>query len=319
MKPETIVIVVIISILVSVFYMACLFGVYTTVHATAVRSWDTINNNLVPYSTLSTRDIDSVRLVISGCVRNNASYLNLIFAKLKTLETLLLPQLITYVFYENDSDDGSLGMLHEFLDERQGAVIAETGLNLRYPLRTHRLAYCRNRILDYCRKTLRGADILCMMDMDDVNVKLDVGSVVKALRYRDHWDGITANQSSYYYDLWALRTKYKNNNCTTWCGLYNVGHFFNLNNLFTFSIPVEKPYFLRVRSAFGGLGMYQYDLALEGEYNGVEFSNGKEECEHVAYHLSLARHKEKEKDQEKDQEKQQQPFRLFIAPFLINH
>ena len=82
-------------------------------------------------------------------------------------------------------------------------LIQETNLGQNYPIRTERIAYIRNLLID---AVPRDFDYFFMADLDDVfspNVKKE--SFESCFRYTG-WDVMTACSVKYgYYDAWALR------------------------------------------------------------------------------------------------------------------
>ena len=106
------------------------------------------------------------------------------------------------VIYENDSTDDTPHILEEW--KAQGGhreLVQETGVAARYPHRTERLAYIRNRLLHYVPPSF---DYMFMVDMDDVFAKPIRKESFEACFQLKSWDVLTAN-TDWYYDIWALR------------------------------------------------------------------------------------------------------------------
>ena len=78
----------------------------------------------------------------------------------------------------------------------------DTSLN-----RIVKLEICRNEYLDYVKNSnvLKGFDYLIVMDADGVNNKLNTKNLKNSLLNNINWNAIFANQSLFYYDLFALR------------------------------------------------------------------------------------------------------------------
>jgi hypothetical protein len=244
-----------------------------------------------------------LQLTICGIAYNVEPYLPRLFEILSSLENKLHIR-PTYVFYENDSSDRTLQLLQTFMKTRRGKVMTEKGVFKRFPKRTIRLAYARNKV-HASVSALTSTDIVMCVDMDNVNMGLDAGSVVRALNGRDEWDVATANQKGHYYDLWALRTVDQNRNC--WhkmkCSRLRLLNFFP-STQWEGSIPTDLPYNVPVLSAFGGMGLYQFKYWKAGVYRGSG-SEGEQDCEHVAFHKSI---------------RQVYPdVRVCIVPYLVNH
>ena len=103
--------------------------------------------------------------------------------------------------------------------------------------------------------------------------------------------GVFANAAPRYYDIWALR-RY------TWClcdcrhairGRRPAEAFEAAKIREVYSRQIAFPAGLspiRVRSAFGGPGMYKMEYALGARYHGVD-SVGREVAEHVAFNEKI--------------------------------
>jgi hypothetical protein len=90
------------------------------------------------------------------------------------------------------------------------------------------------------------------------------------------WNGVFANQSGRYYDIWALRNKDIDFDC-----LYEkrIQEFQRI-------IPANGE-LLPVRSAFGGLGVYKVSCLEAGMcYDGVNYTTS-EQCEHLSLNLRI--------------------------------
>ena len=238
---------------------------------------------------------NNVNMVICGCARDNGKYLPIILNKIEEITQLCNDYYI--IIYENDSKDNTLELLKEFEKKHKNKchIITETNINKKYPIRTHRLAYARNTILDYLYDNNLDKTHNCYlnMDLDDVNVNLDVNSIKRVFNSDLNWDVVSANQKKKYYDYWALRTEKYNKNC--WNNglcirnqyLYN---WFDTKNKKTINSN-EPP--LKVLSAFGGLAIYKMDKIKNCRYNGVDNNNNingwqsKQDCEHVQFHKEI--------------------------------
>jgi hypothetical protein len=250
--------------------------------------------------------VQGIQMVVTGCVYNCAPYLPTLFKKFNQLQTFFNKP-IYYIFFENDSTDRSGEMLDSFISSAVvgSTCIRETGLRKRIMLRTRRLAYARNTILDHLRELgLQGDTIVCNVDMDDANIGIDIPSVIRTLEFKGLWDVATANQQSGYYDKWALRTVRKRNDCWRMdtCRRTTLYEWFGIPEIRDV-VPTVFPHILRVESAFGGLGLYNLDFALRGTYTGTGKFPALQDCEHVAYHRSIA---------------EQGAVRITIVPFLVN-
>ena len=77
---------------------------------------------------------------------------------------------------------------------------------MRYPLRTQRIAFCRNYYLKLIEESTEYNDVdyVVIADLDGVNYHLLPSSVATCWT-RSNWDVCTANQYGPYYDIYALR------------------------------------------------------------------------------------------------------------------
>lgn len=220
-------------------------------------------------------------LTVVGTIRNNAMYLPQIFNKLKELEASLQSN-VQYIFYENDSKDESVKMTEQFLQNRNGYLISQYGIDTRFPRRTTRLAFARHQLHTASKEF--PAKLVMMLDMDDVNINMNVQSIVDTIHNSDCWDVATANQTHRYYDRWALRTDKKMNNC--WKN-EKCKHF-NLNAWLPDKVcegnTIHKKYKspIPVLSAFGGLALYKWKYWKDGL-----FEDPKGDCEHVIFFRNM--------------------------------
>jgi hypothetical protein len=241
---------------------------------------------------------NKTKVIICGCARDCAEFLP---KTLNNIYELSKDKEVFYIFYENDSKDNTLKLLQNFVSDKNGIVISE---NINISRRTVRLAYCRNKILNYIfdNNLDKTYDYYINMDLDNVNSELDVNSVNKCLSESNYWDIASINQfSDNYYDLWALRTKRKNNNC--W---YNDNcWYWKLKNWLPVNIISKDLNYLEVLSAFGGLTIYKTYLIQNSYYSGEDINNPDvDDCEHVNFHSSIF--------------KNFPNTRFYIIPYMLN-
>ena len=176
------------------------------------------------------------------------------------------------------------------------------------PKRTERLAFCRNKYLEYIRAGDRPIpyDYVVVADLDGINSCLNYESVYSCFK-RDGWDVCTANQAGPYYDIWALRHE-------LWCPgdcwaehgfLKKQGLDANIATVASILsrqivIPKDSPW-IEVESAFGGIAIYRGDALKYGIYTGLD-CRGNEICDHPTLHATLRKN----------------GCRIFINPSFIN-
>jgi len=249
---------------------------------------------------------DSNFLVV-GVVRNCESTVK---ADVNRLQNALTnSKSISWLLVESDSDDLTLRVLAQLKSEMTNFNYIGLGsLRGQMPLRTERIAHCRNTYLEAIRTDEKYLDIdyVVVSDFDGMNASLNIASIDSCWE-RDNWDACTANQDGSYYDVWALRhPEWSPNDC--------FDHYRFMVNLKVaafkayyiavyarmIKIPMDSPW-IEVDSAFGGLGIYKKSALVFSRYTGLTDA-GKEICEHVPLSKEMKRG----------------GYRIFINPRLIN-
>jgi len=248
-------------------------------------------------------------LIIVGCARDCGKYLPKVLNKIKELAK---NKKVYFIFYENDSKDNTNMILQNFVNEinnknndnYKAHLISE---KLYIKRRTPRIAHCRNQILKYIMNNnlIDEYDFYINMDLDDVNINLNVESVNKCLHEENKWDIASISQSKYYYDLWALRTHKKNNNC--WhnerCHKKNLNKWFD--NIDGHKGINKNINYIPVLSAFGGFTIYKTHLLNSSWYTGEDKNNSNvDDCEHVNFHSRILNNYPNTK--------------FFIIPYMTN-
>jgi glycosyltransferase involved in cell wall biosynthesis len=147
--------------------------------------------------------MDEKSLCILGCCKNVEQYLPQVLNNLDTIKSWWKECKI--VIFENDSTDNTSKLLLDWVKEKgdHREIVQEVDLNKRFPVRTMRLAYIRNRLLHYIHPSF---DYFMFIDMDNVlNTPVDKESFESCFKMNVEWDMVTANSKSGYYDIWALR------------------------------------------------------------------------------------------------------------------
>jgi hypothetical protein len=216
---------------------------------------------------------------------------------------------VQWLLIESDSTDATVSTLAEIAGRDANFAHMSLGnLSERLPLRTERIAFCRNAYLEQIRVNERyaGAEFVIVADFDGVNSLLTEESIASCWR-RDDWDVCVANQRGRYYDIWALRhAAWSPNDCWAqyrFLNRYGVSHakaWAACVGSRMVQIPGDAEW-IEVDSAFGGFAIYRREALLHGRYTGLD-SLGGECCEHVTLHHDLKAH----------------GCRIFINPALIN-
>jgi hypothetical protein len=234
---------------------------------------------------------DSVVLV-TGVVRNGEAHL----AQDVTLLAAALAEAraVKWLLIESDSDDQTLSEL-QALQERLPHFHHESlgALRSQLPLRTARIAHCRNHGLAALRQDPAWADVdlVVVADFDGTNPLINANAI-RSCWARDDWDVCTANQDAPYYDIYALRhPAWSPNDCWAQYRFLKPRSPISEYSLHAavyarmIRIPQDGPW-IEVDSAFGGLALYRRHALDHGSYIGLT-SEGAEVCEHVALHAAM--------------------------------
>ena len=240
-------------------------------------------------------DLKKKRVVFAGAARNCARFLPSVLQNVSRLAALY--EDAAFVIAENDSDDETKSMLRSWLCRQpHGHLIDLDGLAAIEQIRTQRIATTRNACLDVILSgTYCDYDHLVMLDFDDVNASpISIEEYLAAVNFLEGSPaaaGVFANQAMAYYDIRAVRH-------ANWCmddcwkevearprwmplGLAKILYVYRRQ----FSIPADaRP--IRVRSAFGGLGVYKMSKILDCRYDGLDI-DGREVCGHVPFNQKI--------------------------------
>jgi hypothetical protein len=259
-----------------------------------------------PSSRLDQAMADKTFLVV-GVVRNCARHLRPDVMKLKL--ALTQNRKLFWLLIESDSTDATLAALEALKNEEPTFNYISLGsLKEDMPLRTVRLAHCRNVYVDQIRtnEEYKDVDYVVVADFDGLNTLISKASIASCF-VRDDWDVCTANQRAPYYDIWALRHQdWCANDC--WAEYRYLRKFISSDRVAKYVsifskmllIPPESKW-IEVDSAFGGLAIYRKRLFSVGIYSGLTHENAPV-CEHVAFNKAL----------------RAKGYRIYINPKLIN-
>ncbi|CAK0749734.1 conserved hypothetical protein [Gammaproteobacteria bacterium] len=237
-------------------------------------------------------NLASKKIVFLGCVRNCETSIRSSIEKLMELGALF-DDFEIHIF-ENDSTDNSREILNELSRQGRFKILSRSGLDELFPLRTQRLAFCRNLLWDeVCINSTR-PDYVCVVDMDGVIEGLPtIQGFLSSFRFEACWDAVFPVNNGSYYDVYALRHPLicdgdyhrKFTHFDASFGMRNA-LWFTLQNIGSMNFS-SLPGWLEVKSAFGGMAIYKFDGLDQAHYVGID--NGIETCEHVALHSDLLR------------------------------
>jgi hypothetical protein len=140
-------------------------------------------------------------ICIVGACRDSETYLPAVLANLETIETWWRECKI--VIFENDSVDNTNAIIRDWTTKGgHRTLITEYNLKTRIPNRVGRLAYIRNRLLEYIPNSF---DYFMVLDLDDVFTHPVSKESFDSCFALDNWDVVTATGYTNYYDIWPLR------------------------------------------------------------------------------------------------------------------
>ena len=246
-------------------------------------------------------------ILVVGLTRNSSETITAdVFRILSALKSC---SKIYWLLVESDSEDDT----HEKLEELGNKItnfrfISLGELRSNMPLRTERIAYCRNKYIEEISGNLLYKDIeyVIVIDFDGVNDLITEYAIISCWDRVD-WDVCTANQRGPYYDIWALRHKdWSPNDC------WSQYRFLVFNKLkvkkakfaavYSRMIEInEDSEWIEVDSAFGGLAIYRKKTLTDVVYVGLD-ECGDEVCEHISANNQI----------------KSKGYRIFINPKLIN-
>ena len=231
------------------------------------------------------------KVIFCATVSNEEKKLGIFFDLINRLG-LLFKENYT-ILIESDSTDNTLNLISEKMKNKKGEFHSFGNLKNKYKERSKRLEICRNKYLDIINKNkkLKKFDFMIVLDADNVNELLSPEVVNKSLvdLKNEEWSCIFPNQLYFYYDIWALRIQ----------KLYETDCFKEFKDLLknnsykkSYHLSITKKMFflknrrdryIKVISAFGGMGIYKIKNILDIYYD----SKGGKECEHVYFHQKI--------------------------------
>lgn len=245
--------------------------------------------------------------LVVGTARNCS---NTIIKDIKIIiNALSFSSKISFFIIESDSEDDTTTKLEICKNKIPNFFFSSLGdLKKFFPLRTERIAFCRNQYLKEIKnnKNFNNVDYVCVMDFDGVNKLLNRKAILSCWQKID-WDVCCSCQKGPYYDVFALRHKLLSpNDCweqrdflikqgftrflATYISVYS--------RMINFS---KSKNWIRVDSAFGGFAIYTTNSIKKGKYEGKNNLN-KEICEHVSLNKSIT----------------EAGGEIYINPLLIN-
>jgi len=228
------------------------------------------------------------KIIICAILKNEEKNLNNFFKIIKKIKNFFLNYYIILV--ESDSNDKTYLISKKLIKNFNGEIIKIKTKKIWQ--RTKKMEHCRNIYIQTIHKKnfLKKFDYLIVLDVDNVNNLLKLSNIKNCLKkIPKNWIGVFPNQKFIYYDLYALRIKkYFDFDCfekmisSLKLLRPNISYYKNIFKNF-FIINKFKKRFIKVDSAFGGMGIYKLKYVLNKKYSSL---NGKY-CEHVFFNKSL--------------------------------
>ena len=231
------------------------------------------------------------KIIIAGCAQTVAPYIASIFKNMYQI-TKLFKEYKIIIFENNSTDDTHQLLSHYQKKDPNCILLSEKKLPIPQRFHAHRIAYCRNKLLEKIHESFGTYDYMVMMDMDDVCSSLLQIEHFKNIFNHTDWDAVSFNKSPYY-DLWALRYPPFH---------HNFRNISNNRKKYTYYVHclreniahrLKKEAMIPVLSAFGGFALYKIPKIKNCKYdarNRDTFSSRiyyAEDCEHVAFHQQM--------------------------------
>jgi hypothetical protein len=264
----------------------------------------------------------SSKVLLVGTISNASSVLE---GELnRVLEALSFFDDVEIFLVESDSTDSTVEKLQYLARINQKFSFVSLGvLTPVLPDRIERLRHCRNIYVEYIRDRYsnESLDYVVVADLDGMNPKISKDGISSCFNNRISWDACFSNQLAGYSDIYALRCiGWQDKDCFVELSEKNSEYINNLGSNMIFrnaqiafnnnrirqsviyskmrKIPKTAPW-VKVESAFGGLGIYKADIFFLYNY---DKNDAKDELvsEHVDLHSKLI------------------DSNLYINPALIN-
>ena len=250
------------------------------------------------------------KIAFLGCARDCGIYLDKCIENLSRISNLFDDYRVFII--ENNSIDNTKDKLKELSDNPKFNIKISNSIDNLVKHRTWRIALCRQELLKTLISSAFKPDYVIVLDLDDIGTyEIDLCELKKCFD-KENWDGIFPKTT---YDLWALRWGPFNFNTEEYrkyqeqCvidlsfpknKIIELDEYINRNGKITdYEKEVDNDGYIKVNSAFNGLGIYKYSSFIKGKYSGeniffninkrLGIRNNKyiEECEHVNFHYSI--------------------------------
>jgi len=246
------------------------------------------------------------KILLVGTVSNVA---NTIEKELKVvLKALSVFGSVKVLLIESDSTDETVRVLEKVKSDNGNFDFVTLGkLKDKFPDRIQRIAYCRDKYVEYIRdkNVFYELDYVAVADLDGMNFKLKRKGIESCLKTDTYWDGVMANQKFGYYDIYALRSPgwveedcfisiSRDKELSNHPKIFHVSlidFFIQFNHFDKFrkkhiydqmKIIKKNNKFIPALSAFGGFAIYKPNVFLNSYYSALHVN----QSEHVNFHTT---------------------------------
>ena len=244
--------------------------------------------------------ISNLDIIIYGTIRDIERHFLNSFSNIELLTQYFNSAYI--IILENDSKDNTRNLLMEWYQSNHSPNIKKhifllDNVDDKFPLRAHRLAYCRNIILEYIFNNNLNDNYQYAFhcDLDDRFWYIDFDSMINCFQYDlNEWDMMSCVNKKYsYYDWWALRCEntWFNKNIFS-CETENINYESKIDEFCNF---LKKNQLISVNSAFNGFGIYKLSSMKNCYYSAEYYCNKcynekrgcKEDNDHIGLHRNM--------------------------------
>ena len=233
-------------------------------------------------------------VIFATTVKNAENYISNFIKIVSNLSKIYKDYYIIIV--ESDSTDNTISKIKKITKNYKCELCCLNTKKIKF--RTSRLSIARNKILEIIKKNkkLNKFDDLILLDSDYINKLITPDKIFRTISEAPKdWVGIFPNQTFFYYDLWGLRIKkFYDFDCFSQLKKYakkiSPSHAY-YKTIFKnfFLINSFKKRFIKVKSAWGGMGIYKLKYALKSKYN----SNNGQNNEIVYFNKMITRSNKK--------------------------
>ena len=205
-------------------------------------------------------------IIICGCVKNCAKYLNKILDNMETIGKLFKNYKIIIAF--DKSSDKSFEILNSRKKNNNKIIVLENSNKLS-KFRTQNICNARNLILDKIRNNFKSWKYFIMMDCDNVcEKKININTFNEVMSTTNVWDCVSFITEPYN-DCWALSFDPYIYSCWHWGDSPDECRWYNNNVLrkhLLSEIKKSKNNYISCLSSFNGFAVYKTNKFINCNY-----------------------------------------------------